>query len=74
MSRERGGILTRRAVLALLPLLCLGAIGPGCTPAGQASTNSGSSRLDKMRARRGTGDPRQKRKPSNRPAPRKDAL
>jgi hypothetical protein len=74
MNRERVEILTRRAVFALLPLLCLGTIGPGCSPAGQASTSSGTPRLARMLGRRGTGDPRQKRNPSNRPAPRKGTL
>ncbi|GAC1452073.1 MAG: hypothetical protein NVSMB9_37070 [Isosphaeraceae bacterium] len=74
MSRERMGSLTRRTVLTLFPLLCLGTIGPGCSPAGEASTSSGTPRFDKMRGLRGTGDPRQKRKPSNRAAPRKSAL
>lgn len=70
MSRERVGVLTRRAVLGLFPGLCLGTIGLGCSPAGQAST----PRLGKMLERRGTGNPRQKGKSSSNPAPRKAAL
>ena len=56
MSHARVGILTRRAVIALFPLFCLGTVGPGCSPVGQDSTKTGASRLDKMRDRRGTGD------------------
>ena len=70
MSHARVEILTRRAVLALFPLFCLGTFGPGCSPVGQASTKAGIPRLDKMRERRGTGDPRQKGKRSAQPARR----
>jgi hypothetical protein len=60
MLHERWGTVTRRATLALLPWLCLATICPGCSPAGQ--TTSGTERipdrLKKMRALRGTGDPR----------------
>jgi hypothetical protein len=73
MSHARVGILTRRAVLALFPLFCLGTVGPGCSPVGPASTKAGTPRFGKMLERRGTGDPRQKGKRSARPAPRKDA-
>jgi hypothetical protein len=57
---ERWRSLTRRAALALLPWLCLAAVGPGCSPAGQASSGTERipDRLKKMRALRGTGDPR----------------
>jgi hypothetical protein len=60
MLHERWRSLTRRAALALLPWLCLAAVGPGCSPAGQASSGTERSpdRLKKMRALRGTGDPR----------------
>jgi hypothetical protein len=59
MLHERWGSLTRRAALALLPWLCLATAGPGCSPAGQASsgTEGTPDRLKKMRALRGTGDP-----------------
>jgi hypothetical protein len=60
MLHERWGSLTRRAALALLPWLCLAAVGPGCSPAGQASSGTERipDRLKKMRALRGTGNPR----------------
>ena len=60
MSHERSENVTRRAALALVPWLCLAAIGPGCLPAGQASSGAAGipDRLEKMRALRGTGDPR----------------
>ena len=60
MLHERWRSLTRRAALALLPWLCLAAVGPGCSPAGQASSGAEKipDRLKKMRALRGTGDPR----------------
>jgi hypothetical protein len=60
MLHERWGRVTRRAALALVPWLCLAAAGPGCSPAGQASSGAERTpdRLKKMRARRGTGDPR----------------
>jgi hypothetical protein len=60
MLHERWGSLTRRAALALLPWLCLATVGPGCSPAGQASSGTEMipDRLKKMRALRGTGDPR----------------
>jgi hypothetical protein len=60
MLHERWRSLTRRAALALLTWLCLAAVGPGCSPAGQASSGTERipDRLKKMRAIRGTGDPR----------------
>ena len=60
MLHEQWGSLTRRAALALLPWLCLATVGPGCSPAGQASSGTERipDRLKKMRARRATGDPR----------------
>jgi hypothetical protein len=60
MLHERSGSVTRRAALALLPCLCLATAGPGCSPAGQASSaaNGTPDRLKKMRARMGPGDPR----------------
>ena len=60
MSHERWRSVTRRAALALLPWLCTAAVGPGCSPAGRASSGTERipDRLKKMRARRGTGDPR----------------
>jgi hypothetical protein len=61
MLHEQWRSVRRRAVLALLPWLCLATAGPGCSPAGQAS--SGAKRIpdrhEKIRALRGTGDPRQ---------------
>jgi hypothetical protein len=59
MVHERWGSVTRRAALALLPWLCLTTVGPGCSPAGQASSGTERipDRLKKMRALRGTGDP-----------------
>jgi hypothetical protein len=67
MFHERSRNLNRRAVLALLPWLPLAAAGAGCSPAGQASSETAEipDRLKKMRALRGTGDPRLKRKPSS---------
>jgi hypothetical protein len=77
MRHERWGAMTRRAALALLSGLCLATAGPGCTPAGQVSSGAAETpdRLDKMRARRGTGDPRrQGKRPSiaagQKPGPR----
>jgi hypothetical protein len=57
--------MTRRAALALLPWLSLAAAGPGCSPAGPKPNGAAEipDRLKKMRALRGTGDPRQ---PGNR--------
>jgi hypothetical protein len=62
MLHERRRSVTRRAALAMLPWLWLAAAtsAPGCSPAGQASSGAERTpdRLKKMRARRGTGDPR----------------
>ena len=60
MLHERWGSLTRRAALALLPWLCLATAVSGCAPAGQASSRAAGTpdRLKRMRALRGTGDPR----------------
>jgi hypothetical protein len=62
MYRERFETVTRRNALSLLPWLCLTTAGPGCSPARPASSGAAETldRLDKMRARRGTGDPRRK--------------
>ena len=67
MYHDQRGTVTRRAALALLPALCLATAGPGCSPVGQASRGAAGipDRLEKMRALRGTGDPRrQGRRPS----------
>ena len=60
MLDERLGNVNRRAALALTPWLWLAAVGPGCSPAGQASGGAAGipDRLKKMRALRGTGNPR----------------
>jgi hypothetical protein len=62
MCHDRWGTLTRRAALALLPGLCLMIATPGCSPAGQGSSGGAGvpDRLEKMRSRRGTGDPRRR--------------
>jgi hypothetical protein len=64
MCREGWGIVTRRAALALFPWLCLATAGPGCSPAGPAPGGAAGTpdRLKKMRAVRGTGDPRRQGK------------
>jgi hypothetical protein len=66
MCHNERGTLTRRAALALLPWLYLAPTSPGCAPAGQASSGTVETpdRLEKMRALRGTGDPRRQRKRS----------
>jgi hypothetical protein len=66
MCHERSETVTRRAALALLPWLGLTIAGAGCSPAGQASSGAAGipDRLEKMRALRGTGDPR---RPAKRP-------
>jgi prepilin-type N-terminal cleavage/methylation domain-containing protein/prepilin-type processing-associated H-X9-DG protein len=60
MHHERWETVTRRTALALLPCLCLATFPPGCSPTGP--TLSGAApppdRLKKLRALRGTGDPR----------------
>ena len=70
MYHDQCRTVTRRAALALFPWLCLAAAGPGCSPAGQASSGSAGipDRLEKMRALRGTGDPRRAGKRSSIPA------
>jgi hypothetical protein len=69
MLHERRRSVTRRAALALLPWLCLATVCPGCSPAEQASSGSERipDRLKKMRALRGTGDPRRQGKRSSVP-------
>jgi hypothetical protein len=59
--------MTRRTALAVLPWLGLALAGPGCSPAGQASSGAAGipDRLEKMRALRGTGDPK---RPAKRPS------
>jgi hypothetical protein len=70
MCHEGRETLTRRAALALLPWLFLAAAGPGCSPAGPTSHPAARTpgRLKKMRALRGTGDPRRPGKRSSAPA------
>ncbi len=70
MRHDKRGTVTRRAALALLPWLYLAFAGPGCSPARPASSGAAEipDRLKKMRARRGTGDPRRKGKRSPNPA------
>ena len=60
MWHNRRGTVNRRVALVLLAGLCLATAGPGCSPAGPASGGSAGipNRLEKMRALRGTGDPR----------------
>jgi hypothetical protein len=67
MCHDQCETLTRRAALALLPWLCLATAGPGCSPAGPASSGAAGipDRLKKMRALRGTGDPRRQGKRSS---------
>jgi hypothetical protein len=67
MCHDRWGTATRRAALALLPWLCLASAGPGCSPARPASAGAAGTadRLEKMRAHRGTGDPRRPGKRSS---------
>jgi hypothetical protein len=69
MCHERWGVATRRAALALLFGLYLSAAGPGCSPADPTSNGPAGvpDRLEKMRALRGTGDPRRRGKPSSIP-------
>ena len=64
MCQDRWGPVTRRAALALLPSLFLATAGPGCSPAAPASSGAAGipDRLKKMRALRGTGDPRRRGK------------
>jgi hypothetical protein len=60
MCHDKWGTVTRRVSLALLACLGLAGVGPGCSPAGQASSGAARipDRLKKMRALRGTGDSR----------------
>jgi hypothetical protein len=63
MCHDRRETLTRRAALALLPGLFLAAAGPGCSPAVPATSVQAAGprdRLGRMRALRGTGDPRRR--------------
>jgi hypothetical protein len=73
MSHERWRNVTRRAALALLPWLCVATVGPGCSPAGQVSSGTERipDRLKKMRALRGSGDPRRHGMRSSIPAHQK---
>ncbi len=73
MYHDQWRTVTRRAALVLLPWLCLAAAGPGCSPAGQASRGAAGipDRLKRMRALRGTGDPRRQGKQSSLPARQK---
>jgi hypothetical protein len=72
MCRDRWGSVTRRAALALLPWLCLATAGPGCSPTRRSSSGAdgATDRLKKMRALRGTGDPRRGGRRSSIPARR----
>jgi hypothetical protein len=67
MCHERSGTVTRRAALALLPWLCLATASTGCSPARRAASGAAKTpdRLKKMRALRGTGDPRRQGKRSS---------
>jgi hypothetical protein len=70
MLHERWGSVTRRAALALVSWLCLATVGPGCAPTGQASSGAEGTRdrLKRMRALRGTGDPRRQGERSSIPS------
>ena len=70
MCHQQSEPVTRRAALALLPWLCLATAGPACSPAGPAPSRAAGTpdRLKKMRALRGTGDPRRQAKRSSIPA------
>jgi hypothetical protein len=70
MCHEGWGNVTRRAALALLTGLCLATAGPGCSPTGPKSYGAAGTpdRLRKMRALRGTGDPRRPGRRSSLPA------
>jgi hypothetical protein len=72
MCQEGRGNVTRRAALALLPWLCLATAGLGCSPAGPTSNGTAAvpDRLKRMRALRGTGDPRRQGKRPPTPARR----
>jgi hypothetical protein len=60
MCHDQPQSVTRRAVLAMSFGLCLATTSQGCSPAGQAPRGAAGipDRLKKMRALRGTGDPR----------------
>jgi hypothetical protein len=60
MYQAGWGTMTRRGALALLPGLYLATASTGCSPTSPKSTGAAGTpdRLEKMRARRGTGDPR----------------
>jgi hypothetical protein len=60
MCNSQSGTLTRRAALAFLPWLCLATITAGCSRVETTSSRAAgtSDRLNRMRALRGTGDPR----------------
>ena len=60
MLHDRLGNVTRRAALALSAWLYLAAVGTGCSRKGQTPSGAAGipDRLDKMRALRGSGDPR----------------
>jgi hypothetical protein len=67
MCHDQRRTVTRRDALALVPWLCLATAGPGCSPARPASSGAAGipDRLGKMRALRGTGDPRRESKRSS---------
>jgi hypothetical protein len=60
MCRDRLETVTRRNALARLPWLGLTTAGASYSPARPESSGAAETldRLDKMRTRRGTGDPR----------------
>ena len=60
MCYDQWGALTRRAALALLAWFCLATAGPACSPTRPNSSGAAGTldRLEKLRAHRGTGDPR----------------
>jgi hypothetical protein len=62
MSQDRWRTAIRPAVLAMLPWLFLTTAVPACSPSARPPGRSagGTDRLEKMRALRGTGDPRRK--------------
>jgi hypothetical protein len=74
MCHHRWSTAIRPAALGLLAWLCLATAAPGCLPAGGPSDGAAehADRLDKMRALRGTGDPRRKAKRPSVP-PRQEA-
>ena len=66
MCQDQGESVTRRDVLAMIPGFCLATASQGCSPAGQAPGGAARTpdRLKRMRALRGTGDPRRQGKRS----------